>query len=509
MAHIELTTALDEFQQVLSPDQTTQLISFLSHAPTAADVVQLTEQVTRANATRKSRLFATRIHGLLGSVQQYCTIIDTCVGPNQIAALVWGSIKLVLLVSSNFAEYFDKLSQRVNQLSTYCPRVSEYEKLFPTSARLQEAISVFYAIVVKFCLKALGVVQEKGIKRYSKSVWKTFKVEFKDIEESISEAKDEITEELRLASEQEAQGFRRLLTAEIEENRTLRVSQIAEIQENKDFRSQQTLALQRSGARQIQKILKEAERQKTRLLRHIPCHDYMASLHRARAVRCEGTCSWILKRSEFQNWIEQIRSKHLWCYGIPGCGKTVLLGYIIDYLRTKYSAQNETVVIYYFFDSSEKKSLKEYTFLRCILHQIIRLESLLPDLQRRLESLFMDRIDQSEPTTSELEHLFLQSYGKFKSCFLLIDGLDEADEIEQRNVKSFLKEVQKMDRARILATTHAAMDMSKVFTGGLALHIRPEDLKDDIEAFVESQIGKYSQEELSDCSPYALDLIRQ
>ncbi|KAF2803796.1 uncharacterized protein BDZ99DRAFT_163042 [Mytilinidion resinicola] len=509
MAHIELTTALDEFHQVLSLDQTAQLVSSSSHAPTADDVVQLTEQVTRANASRKSRLFATRIQGLLGSVQQYCTVIDTCAGPNQIAALVWGSIKLVILVSSNFAEYFDKLSQRVNQLSTYCPRLSEYGKLFPTSARLQEAISAFYAIIVKFCSKALGVVQEKGVKRYSKSVWKSFKVDFKDIEESISEAKDEVTEELQLASEQETQGFRRLLTAEIEENRTLRIKQIAEIQESRDFRSQQTLALQRSGARQIQKILKEAERQKIRLLRYIPSHDYTTSLHHARALRCEGTCCWLLSRSEFQNWVDQTGSKHLWCYGIPGCGKTVLLGYIIDHLRMKFSAQNETVVIYYFFDSSEKKSLKASTFLRCTLHQMIKLEALVPELQRRLESLFIDRIDQSEPTTSELEQLFLHSCRKFKGCFLLIDGLDEADEIEQRNVKSFLKDVQRTHAARILATTHAAMDMSKVFTRGLALNIRPEDLKDDIEVFVQSQIDKYSQEKLSDCSPYALDIIKQ
>jgi hypothetical protein len=184
---------------------------------------------------------------------------------------------LICQVSSNFAEYFDKLSQRINQLNTYCPRLSEYKRLFQTSTRLQEAISAFYAIVVKFCSKALGVVQEKGkshnlfstsykdskaftfigVKRYSKSAWKSFKVDFKDIEEGISEAKDEVTEELRLASEQEAHNFRRLLTREIEENKKLRMEQIAEMQENKDFRSQQTLELQRSGARQIQKILKE------------------------------------------------------------------------------------------------------------------------------------------------------------------------------------------------------------------------------------------------------------
>jgi hypothetical protein len=96
-----------------------------------------------------------------------------------------------------------------------------------------------------------------GIKRFSKSIWKSFKVEFKEIEESLSAAKDEVIEELRLASEQAAHGFRHLLTTEIEENRTLRLRQVAEMQENKHFRSQQTLALQQTQARQIQKILKE------------------------------------------------------------------------------------------------------------------------------------------------------------------------------------------------------------------------------------------------------------
>ncbi|KAF2465056.1 uncharacterized protein BDR25DRAFT_241071, partial [Lindgomyces ingoldianus] len=191
---------------------------------------------------------------------------------------------------SNFAEYFDKLSKWVAQLSNYCPRLSEYETLFPTSTRLQQALSDFYAIVVKFCLKAL--------------------------------AKNEVTEELQLASEQEGQSFRRLVRADIEENKTLRIKQ-------KETNHLITI-----------------ERQKIRLLRHIPSYDYTSSLHRARALRCEGTCRWILNQSEFRNWVDQRGSKHLWCYGIrtlsltarsscysahsvnllkAGCGKTVLL----------------------------------------------------------------------------------------------------------------------------------------------------------------------------------------
>ena len=96
----DLATALAEFRQILSSDQNAQLSSFSNNTPTADDVVQLTDDIMKANAGRKSRILASRVQGLLCAVQQYCTIVDTYAGPNQIASLVWGSIKLVLLVSN-------------------------------------------------------------------------------------------------------------------------------------------------------------------------------------------------------------------------------------------------------------------------------------------------------------------------------------------------------------------------------------------------------------------------
>lgn len=65
----------------------------------------------------------------------------------------------------NFASYFEKLSERFAQLSTYCPRLSAYEKLFKESTRLQKSLSDFYAVIVKFCTKALEVIQDRGAKR--------------------------------------------------------------------------------------------------------------------------------------------------------------------------------------------------------------------------------------------------------------------------------------------------------------------------------------------------------
>jgi len=174
-----------------------------------------------------------------------------------------------------------------------------------------------------------------------------------------------------------------------------------------------------------------------------------------------------------------------------------------------FSARDKTAIIYYFFNSSMKESLKVSTFLRCILHQAIRVEDLIPTFQRRLESLFLDLMSQPEPATSELEELFLYFYEKFKNGFLLVDGLDEADEVDQRNIKSFLKNVQKVDSARILVVTHAAMDMLRIFPHASVLQIKPEYLEDDIEVFIQSQIDQHSKGELSNCSPSMLNIIKR
>lgn len=166
------------------------------------------------------------------------------------------------------------------------------------------------------------------------------------------------------------------------------------------------------------------------------------------------------------------------------------------------------MIIYYFFDSSNKTSLRTTTFLRSILHQAINLDSLLPSLQRRLESIFVDQIDQSEPDTDELIELFVQFYKMSKNGFLLIDGLDEADKSDQKNIKFFFKQIQKVDSARILVISHPDIDMSKVFARCHVLQIQPEDLKGDIELFIQGQIDEHAQEGLSVCPPSLLDKLK-
>lgn len=63
--------------------------------------------------------------------------------------------------------------------------------------------------------------------------------------------------------------------------------------------------------------------------------------------------------------------------------------------------------------------------------------------------------------------------------------------------------------ARILVTTSPDVDLSKVLSRSQTLQINPEDIKGDIEIFVQKQLDEHSQAELSVCSPSLLDKVKE
>jgi hypothetical protein len=96
-----------------------------------------------------------------------------------------------------------------------------------------------------------------GTKRFAMSLWKTFKADFGELEERISAAREEVSEEIKLASEHAAHEFRQLQMIETRENQVFRLLQSAEVKENRRFRSRQTSALAETQDQRVQKFVKE------------------------------------------------------------------------------------------------------------------------------------------------------------------------------------------------------------------------------------------------------------
>jgi len=94
----KLIEAIDDFQGILTEDQRTALKKIKS-IPDADAVLVFTAELDYSSRHSKGRSIATRLHSVLQSVREFSAVIDTFVSSNpEIAALIWGSVKLTIQV---------------------------------------------------------------------------------------------------------------------------------------------------------------------------------------------------------------------------------------------------------------------------------------------------------------------------------------------------------------------------------------------------------------------------
>jgi len=95
-----LRAALRDFQSILTKDDLGQLHKIKAIPDTDA-VLVFTAELDMRNRTRKGRSISSRLYSVLQSVRDFCSVVDAFVSAHpEIAGLVWGSVKLTMLVSS-------------------------------------------------------------------------------------------------------------------------------------------------------------------------------------------------------------------------------------------------------------------------------------------------------------------------------------------------------------------------------------------------------------------------
>ena len=94
---IELTQALHDYEKILSDEDRKQLHS--QGLPDATAAINLTTHIDRECSSRRSRCMGPRLITFLESIQQFSQVVDVFVSSHpEVAALVWGGVKLALLV---------------------------------------------------------------------------------------------------------------------------------------------------------------------------------------------------------------------------------------------------------------------------------------------------------------------------------------------------------------------------------------------------------------------------
>ncbi|KAJ6477230.1 hypothetical protein DFH09DRAFT_1108638 [Mycena vulgaris] len=88
------------------------------------------------------------------------------------------------------------------------------------------------------------------------------------------------------------------------------------------------------------------------------------------AARQPGTGNWFLNSEEFKAWKAGLGAK-LWCPGIPGAGKTVLMSIIVDHLRKNMQPGEHIGVAAIYLNHKETKIQTPPSLLASIWRQLV------------------------------------------------------------------------------------------------------------------------------------------
>ncbi|KAF5239307.1 hypothetical protein FANTH_10010 [Fusarium anthophilum] len=137
--------------------------------------------------------------------------------------------------------------------------------------------------------------------------------------------------------------------------------------------------------------------------------------------RVEGTCMWFLKHDHFQTWLNQ-ESGPLLVSADPGCGKSVLAKYLID-----YGLPRSATICYFFFKDQDQNTVRQA--LCALLHQLF---SLKPSLIEHAMPQFREDGQGLVNSTESLWKILRNSIRDSRAgpVIVVLDALDECAESE-------------------------------------------------------------------------------
>ena len=94
---IKISQALHDYEAILSDEDRHQLHS--EGLPDATAALNFTTLIDKECSSRRSQCMGPRLITFLESIQQFSRVVDTFVSSRpEVAALVWGGVKMALLV---------------------------------------------------------------------------------------------------------------------------------------------------------------------------------------------------------------------------------------------------------------------------------------------------------------------------------------------------------------------------------------------------------------------------
>lgn len=153
--------------------------------------------------------------------------------------------------------------------------------------------------------------------------------------------------------------------------------------------------------------------------------DPSANYQKALKLRQAGTGLWFLQSDAYVRW-KMAATSHLWLYGIPGCGKTILSSTVLQDVLQYCQQDPGKIALYFFFDFSDVQK-QDPKMMVCSLvcqlsQQSIKIPASLNDLFSTCES------GQQQPSTHALLDSLQSMIQETPQVYIILDALDECNQ---------------------------------------------------------------------------------
>ncbi|KAI6765521.1 hypothetical protein HG530_006591 [Fusarium avenaceum] len=158
-----------------------------------------------------------------------------------------------------------------------------------------------------------------------------------------------------------------------------------------------------------------------------------------KSMRHPMTALWLTEGTDFEDWFNTEKSR-LWCSGIPGAGKSVIAGAIIDECLQLTQNEPNTALGYFFCTYKDPRTVLPSNILSTLCYQLaLQHEHAFQILEAYYEELNPSPHLPMPLKTPRLIEVLHGICGVFSRVYLIVDGLDECGDHTDETVRSMLR----------------------------------------------------------------------
>ncbi|KAJ7499628.1 hypothetical protein FB451DRAFT_958530, partial [Mycena latifolia] len=204
------------------------------------------------------------------------------------------------------------------------------------------------------------------------------------------------------------------------------------------------------------------------------------------STRQPGTGQWLLEDARFKAWISGTE-KILWCRGMPGGGKTVLVSIVVDKLRTDLTREDIGVAAIY-LNHKETDAHSLSMLLTSLWRQLVVRKSISSTLHQLYDK---HREPRTRPSENDDHTELCSIISEYSKVFILVDALDEYPE---RQRDALLRRISALGTTvNLMLTSRHNIKIDHIIPDSSLQILEIRATGDDICRHIDAQISQCSQ----------------